>query len=142
MIIGHNLLAVFEYIRPSKRATSIQLCIGVFFSIGASLSPWIAVAIGEWRWYLLLISWPLLAVPFYPCVVVESAMWLMTRHRYAEAVECYQRVAYVNGRTLRPESIADCVRRHSRLGREEDRLYDVFRLKRLRRIMILLMLKS
>nr|CAD7605878.1 unnamed protein product [Timema genevievae] len=93
---------IMEYLRPSRRTLGLSLCIGVFQTITI---PWIAIASGNWRRFLLAMSLPVLAVPFFYLVVPESASWLVSKGCTKEAIGCFENVASFNGRKMSPEAL-------------------------------------
>lgn len=93
-------ILVMEYIRPSMRTFGLNLCIGVFYCCGSMVTPWIAVALGDWRTYLVVTAVPVVLVPAFYLCVAESALWLISRNDVAAAIVCFERVARFNGRTI------------------------------------------
>nr|CAD7576902.1 unnamed protein product [Timema californicum] len=96
-------ISVMEYLRPSRRTLGLNLCIGVFQTATCVAIPWIAIACGNWRRFLLAMSLPVLVVPLFYLVVPESASWLVSKGRAKEAVRCFENVASFNGRKMSPE---------------------------------------
>ncbi|CAG2061257.1 unnamed protein product, partial [Timema podura] len=96
-------ILVMEYLRPSRRTLGLNLCIGVFQTITCIVIPWIAIASGNWRRFLLAMSLPVLVVPFFYLVVPESASWLVSKGCTKEAIRCFENVASFNGRKISPE---------------------------------------
>ncbi|CAG2066990.1 unnamed protein product [Timema podura] len=95
-----------EYMRPNMRTLGLNLCIGVFYSLGCVVVPWVAVLTMNWRHFLLVVSTPLVVVPAYYLLVPESARWLINKGRTDEAVTCFLRIAKFNGRNI-PSSVID-----------------------------------
>jgi MFS family permease len=70
--------------------------IAVFYTLGTLILPWLAVWVGNWQIYGLAIALPmllgLLAIFFVP----ESARWLLSKGRTAEATNILRSFAKVN----------------------------------------------
>lgn len=135
-----------EYIRPAKRTLGLNLCIGIFYCIGSIITPWIAVGLGTWRQFLLAAALPTLVVPAFYFFVPESALWLISKHRIDEALNCFQRVANFNGRQLDPEDIAEfkckTLTAANNSTAEKPSLFGLFKTPNLRRNILILFFKS
>lgn len=134
-----------EYIRPSMRTFGLNLCIGLFYCIGSMITPWIAVAVGNWKMYLVITSLPILLVPLFYLSVQESALWLISKNEIDKAIQCFERVAKFNRKELRPETIEQFRKscsdsNHNR--KETANLLDLFKTPRLRRNTLILFFKS
>nr|CAD7595414.1 unnamed protein product [Timema genevievae] len=108
------LVSVMEYMRPNMRTLGLNLCIGVFYSLGCVVVPWVAVLTMNWRHFLLVVSTPLVVVPAYYLLVPESARWLINKGRTDEAVTCFLRIAKFNGRNI-PSSVIDTFKSQRRV---------------------------
>nr|CAD7573319.1 unnamed protein product [Timema californicum] len=95
--LGDLNQSVMEYMRPNMRTLGLNLCIGVFYSLGCVVVPWVAVLTRDWRHFLLVVSTPLVVVPAYYLLVPESARWLINKGRTDEAITCFLRIAKFNG---------------------------------------------
>jgi MFS transporter, OCT family, solute carrier family 22 (organic cation transporter), member 4/5 len=141
-------ILVLEYISPKMRTVGLNLCIGIFYCIGSVFSPWIAVWLGNWRAYLLATIIPTLIVPLFYFIVPESAEWLVSKNRVSDAIICYQRIAKINRRTLDESFVKDfkSVATEINMKREKNMkkpsLIALFKTPRLRRLMLILFLKS
>lgn len=137
---------VMEYIRPSMRTFGLNLCIGLFYCIGSIVTPWIAVAVGNWKWFLVATSAPIVVVPFFYCFVQESVMWLISRNEIDAAINCFRRVAKVNGKVVAEETYekfrAHCKAANVDNRKESATLLDLFRTPRLRKSTLILFFKS
>lgn len=135
-----------EYVRPSMRTFGLNLCIGIFYCIGSMASPWIAVAVGDWKTFLLVTSLPVIVVPFLYFFVQESALWLISMNEIDGAVDCFIRVAKFNKKSLSEEDIQE-FRKHiaetqSLSKRNTSTLIGLFKTPRLRRLTLILFFKS
>jgi MFS transporter, OCT family, solute carrier family 22 (organic cation transporter), member 4/5 len=90
-------LLVLEYISPRMRTFGLNLSIGVFYCLGSVITPWLAVLLGNWRYYLIATILPALIVPFFYFIIPESAQWLIAKRKLDKALVCYQRIAKFNG---------------------------------------------
>lgn len=135
-----------EYVRPSMRTFGLNMCIGLFYCIGSMITPWIAVAVGSWKMFLIVTSVPIVVVPFFYFCVQESALWLISKNDIDGAINCFQRVAKFNRRTLSAETI-DQFRQHCHSNNLDDKkesatLLDLFKTPRLRKSTLILFFKS
>lgn len=103
-------------------------------------SSWIAVFVGNWRYYLACSSIPLLLVTLFHFLVQESAQWLITRNDIDGAVKSLQRVAKMNRRSLSPSDIEafrnHCLKVRHEDGEEEIRTTEMFKTPHLRKTII------
>nr|CAD7444919.1 unnamed protein product [Timema bartmani] len=137
-------ILVMEYMRPNMRTLGLNLCIGVFYSLGCVVVPWVAVLTMNWRHFLLVVSTPLVVVPAYYLLVPESARWLINKGRTDEAVTCFLRIAKFNGRNI-PSSVIDTFKiEHSsrKVSDKSPNLLGLFATPRLRRKTCILIFKS
>lgn len=89
-----------EYMKPSMRTLGLNLCIGVFYCLSCMAVPWVAIILGNWRMFLIFISVPHLLVLGFYFLVPESAQWLISKGRTEEAIQCFRRIARVNGKKV------------------------------------------
>ncbi|XP_055905520.1 solute carrier family 22 member 13-like [Eupeodes corollae] len=142
-------IMVFEYIRPSKRTFGLNIIPGIFYCLGLVMIPWMAVSMGNWRNFLFLESIPIATVVFYAFFLCESAQWLITRQDYEGAVKCLKHVAKFNRRTVE-ESVFDEFEKYCRNTIQkcidekhiDDNFFGMFKTPRLRKITIILLIKS
>lgn len=104
------------------------------------------MALGHWRIYLLVTSIPVLLVMFYPLVMCESARWLLTKHRYTEAVNCLKYVARINKRKVDEEVFIKFIDYYKHQSNQEksfenDTFWRMFKHPRLRRFTVILLIK-
>lgn len=135
-----------EYIRPSMRTFGLNICIGIFYCIGSIVTPWIAVAVGTWKLFLLATAMPIIIVPVFYFILPESALWLISKRDVDGAIKCFQRVAKFNGRSLNKVDIEEfrdqCTELQSPVTESSASLLDLFKTPRLRRNTIILFFKS
>ncbi|XP_032289580.1 organic cation transporter-like protein isoform X2 [Drosophila virilis] len=134
-------ILLLEYIRPSLRTICLSITVGVFYCMGAICAPWVALLLGTWRSYLLVSSVPLIIVPFFYCILLESVQWLISRQNYNKAVATLRRVAKINRVQIEDsvyeEFIASC-KLSQQKAKIEPNLLDLFRTPRLRRTLFIL----
>ncbi|XP_060649558.1 organic cation transporter protein [Drosophila nasuta] len=140
-------ILVFEYLSPKRRTLGLNMVLAVFYCIGLMISPWLAFWVGTWRNYLWVASLPALGVLCYPCMLFESAEWLLTKRQFEKAAQCLRRIAKFNGRQV-DESVFDQFIKfyHEKLNEEQKTTSDTFmgmlRTPRLRKFTIILFIKS
>lgn len=139
-------ILVMEYIRPSMRTFGLNLCIGIFYCIGSMITPWIAVLVGNWKFFLLATALPIIIIPGFYFIIPESAQWLIARNDIEAAVNCFKRVAKFNGKCLDDESIEkfkiNCKSVMGSTGNKNPSMLGLFKTKRLRRNTLILFFKS
>ncbi|CAG9759860.1 unnamed protein product [Ceutorhynchus assimilis] len=98
-------IIVMEYLRPSMRTFGLNICIGLFYSLSCMAIPWVASWVGNWRNFLIIISFSHVPVLLFYFIVPESAQWLLSKGRTEEAIKCFQRIAKINRKTIDPKTI-------------------------------------
>uniref|UniRef100_A0A0K8U3I7 Organic cation transporter protein n=2 Tax=Bactrocera latifrons TaxID=174628 RepID=A0A0K8U3I7_BACLA len=142
-------IMVFEYLSPEKRTFGLNVITAIFYCFGLVLSPWYAIWVGSWRYYLYIASLPALIVLLYPLFICESAQWLIATERYDRAVNCLRRVAKFNKRRVEEDVFTqfrvyyeEKMALDKKFNRNEDTFWGMFRTPRLRKFTIILLLKS
>ncbi|XP_037954905.1 organic cation transporter protein [Teleopsis dalmanni] len=142
-------IIVFEYLNQKKRTFGLNIITGFFYCFGLILSPWYAIWVGSWRYYLLIASLPAILVLVYPLFICESAQWLITKQNYEGAVRCLKRVAKFNKRTVPEEVFTEFVHHYEekfaaekKLNKTKDNFLGMLRTPRLRKFTIILLIKS
>lgn len=64
---------MLEYVGPKWRTFVANMSIALFFTMAASLLPWIAYWLADWRLLCVATSAPLLVAALTPWLVPESA---------------------------------------------------------------------
>ncbi|EDV48476.1 organic cation transporter protein [Drosophila erecta] len=140
-------ILVFEYLSPQHRTFGLNIILGVFYSAGLMISPWIAMWLGNWRSYLWAASLPALGMLVFPLFLHESVEWLLTKGKFDKAVSNLKSVAKFNGRQVE-DSVFDEFIKHYRekLNSGQKKSADTFmgmlRTSRLRKFTIILLIKS
>ncbi|GAB0092743.1 organic cation transporter protein [Sergentomyia squamirostris] len=140
-------ILVMEYIRPSMRTFGLNICIGIFYCLGSMVTPWIAVAVGNWKVFLLVTSLPIAIIPGFYFILPESVHWLIAKGDVDGAINSFLRVAAFNKRHLDEQTIRDfrtefvnqsasCEKKY------QANLFDLFKTPRLRRNTFILFFKS
>ncbi len=139
-------ILVVEYLRPEKRNFGINLVFGFTQLAGTLLSPWLAVWVGTWKLFLLIISVPTFLIPLLYFVICESAQWLMLKGRIDEAVKIFRKIAKINSKSLEESYIREfknnCQSSNLIKGVKTESFLGLFKTPRLRRITIICLLKS
>lgn len=137
----------FEYLDPKKRTFGLNIITATFYCTGLMFSPWFALWVQTWRYYLLIVSLPVLLVFIYPFVACESASWLLTREKYDRAVKCLKKVAKLNGRQVEEKVFTEFVQFYKQKAAEEQKIKNndtfmgMFRTPRLRKFTLILLIK-
>lgn len=128
------------------RTFGLNLCIGIFYCIGSIISPWIAVAVGDWKMFLLVTSLPVIVVPVFYFFVQESVLWLISMNDIDAAVDCFIKVANFNKKSLSEDDInefrKDVSETRNMTKRNSSTLIGLFKTPRLRRLTLILFFKS
>ncbi|XP_034244931.1 organic cation transporter protein [Thrips palmi] len=136
-------ILVLEYVGPKWRTFVANMSIAIFFTMAASLLPWLAYWLADWRLLCIATSAPLLLAALTPWLVPESARWLVSQGRVEEALVIMKRLEKSNG-TAVPAGVYQqfedsCIK----LKKQEDAdktysVVDLFRSPRLRNTTLLL----
>ncbi|KAG5868463.1 hypothetical protein JTB14_020640 [Gonioctena quinquepunctata] len=136
-------ILVLEYVGPKWRTFVANMSIAIFFTFAASILPWIAYYLADWKYLCIVTSAPLAMALLTPWVVPESARWLVSRGETDKAIGILRKFQKFN-RTNVGEDIYDKFRTScARAQKEEDsdRTYtvlDLFKTPRLRKITLIL----
>ncbi|XP_061727789.1 carcinine transporter-like isoform X2 [Cydia pomonella] len=138
-------LVVIEYVGLKWRTFVSNMSIAVYFTFAACMLPWIALGVADWRVYTLVISVPLVLAVFTPCLVPESARWLISQGRIEESIKILQKCGKVNGKKLPDDIIKEFRETAAELAKSEQEVknysaLDLFKTPRLRKHSILLVL--
>lgn len=144
IILFHTVL---EYIRPSMRTLGINMAVGLFYTLGLVFTPWLAVVVGSWKYYLAFTSIPILSVILFYFMVQESAQWLVTRDNIDGAIMRLKRVAKFNGRDVSNEDFNEfrkyCEKQKANTPTGETvTIKDMFKTPRMRKNTLILFFKS
>jgi len=71
-----TLIAVIEYVGPKYRTLVANMSFGIYFAAAASLLPWIAYWIADWRILSVVTAFPMIVAFLGPWLVPESARYL------------------------------------------------------------------
>ncbi|XP_017873585.1 PREDICTED: organic cation transporter protein-like [Drosophila arizonae] len=140
-------ILVFEYLSPKHRTLGLNIVLAVFYCVGLVISPWVAIWVGTWRNYLWAASLPALGVLCYPCLLFESAEWLLTKRQFDKAADCLRRIAKFNRRQVDENVFVEFIKYyHEKINMEQKTTNDTFmgmlRTPRLRKFTIILLIKS
>ncbi|CAK1546516.1 unnamed protein product [Leptosia nina] len=93
-------LLVLEYVAPKYRSLITNLPFAIFFTFGAMILPWIALACNDWKTLSLATSIPMALALLAPFIIPESPRWLLSKNRVDEAVQKAVDIGKVNGVTV------------------------------------------
>ncbi|KAK3925105.1 Organic cation transporter protein [Frankliniella fusca] len=136
-------ILVLEYVGPRWRTFVANMSIAIFFTMAASLLPWIAYWLADWRMLTVVTSAPLLLAVLTPWLVPESARWLVSQGRHDEAIVILKRLEKTNKTTVPPDVYQRFADSCLKLKKQEDAdkkysVLDLFRSPRLRKTTLLL----
>ncbi|CAD7082940.1 unnamed protein product, partial [Hermetia illucens] len=136
-------ILLLEYVGPKWRTFVANMSIAIFFTTAASVIPWIAYYLADWKLFTIVTSAPLALAVLTPWVVPESARWLVSQGKIEKAITILKRFEKVNGKAIEPQVYKDFSDSCVRLQEEESAnnsysTLDLFKTPRLRRITILL----
>lgn len=70
-----RIIAVIEYVGPKYRTLVANMSFGIYFAAAASLLPWIAYWIADWRILSVATAFPMIVAFLGPWLVPESARY-------------------------------------------------------------------
>ncbi|XP_050515589.1 organic cation transporter protein [Diabrotica virgifera virgifera] len=136
-------ILVLEYVGPKWRTFVANMSIAIFFTFAASILPWIAYYLADWRLLCYATSAPLVIAIFTPWLVPESARWLVSQGQTKKAIDILKRFEKVN-KTHISEKIYEQFRiscEKAQQAENMERKYtviDLFKTPRLRKITLIL----
>ncbi|KAK0182421.1 hypothetical protein PV327_000563 [Microctonus hyperodae] len=142
-----NILFIItiEYVGPKYRTLVANMSFGIYFAIAASILPWIAYWIADWR----ILSWatalPLITAFLTPWIAPESARWYLMAGKPEKAIEMLKNLAKINKKNVKQE-IFDEFEKSCKVIVEKDQklnnytVLDLFKKLRLARITIILVI--
>ncbi|XP_012136352.2 organic cation transporter protein [Megachile rotundata] len=137
-------ILVLEYVGPKWRTFAANMSYGIFFTLGAISVPWIAYEIANWRLFAIVTAAPFAIVIIAPFTIPESIRWLISVGQIKKATKIIRRIEKVNKvkipEDVYEEFIDDCTKTAEAASTEVHTLMDLFKTRRLRRFMILLLL--
>lgn len=136
-------ILVLEYVGPKWRTFVANMSIAIFFTFAASILPWIAYYLADWRYLCFATSFPLAIAILTLWLVPESARWLVSQGQTEKAIIILKKFEKVN-KTNVTEKIynqfrSSCAK--AQKGEDADRKYtvlDLFKTPRLRKITLIL----
>ncbi|XP_063632710.1 organic cation transporter protein-like [Cydia splendana] len=137
-------ILVLEYVGPKWRTFVANMSIALFFTLAASLLPWIALLADDWRTFALATSAPFIMAAATPWLVPESARWLVSQGKIEKALTIMKKFERINKTKIPEKVLSDFTESSLKTIKEneaENRTYsvlDLFRTPRLRRNAILL----
>ncbi|XP_015127579.1 organic cation transporter protein isoform X1 [Diachasma alloeum] len=142
-----NILFIItiEYVGPKYRTLVANMSFGIYFAIAASVLPWLAYWIADWRVLSVVTAAPLVVAFLGPWIAPESARWYLMAGKTDKAIEMLKKFAKVNGKTVKPEiyeefekSCKEMIEKDKKLNKYT--VLDLFTLPRLARITVVLVI--
>ncbi|XP_063601034.1 solute carrier family 22 member 13-like [Penaeus indicus] len=96
-----------EYVGSEYRTLMANVPGMIFLTLGVCALPWIALALGDWQTFTIIIHAVQFLCIFFIWVIPESARWLLSQGRVDDTLKILQRVARINGRTITPKMMQD-----------------------------------
>lgn len=142
-----NILFIItiEYVGPKYRTLVANMSFGIYFAAAASLLPWIAYWIADWRMLSWITALPLITAFLGPWIAPESARWYLMAGKVDKAIEMLKKFEKVNGKTVKQE-VYDEFEKSCRAMVEKDKklnnytVLDLFSKPRLARITVVLVI--
>ncbi|XP_044574605.1 carcinine transporter-like [Cotesia glomerata] len=142
-----NILFIItiEYVGPKYRTLVANMSFGIYFAAAASLLPWIAYWIADWRMLSWITALPLITAFLGPWIAPESARWYLMAGKVDKAIEMLKKFEKVNGKTVKQE-VYDEFEKSCRTMVEKDKklnnytVLDLFSKPRLARITVILVI--
>ncbi|XP_050069262.1 organic cation transporter protein-like [Anopheles maculipalpis] len=145
MVVGATTSGVFlvayviamEMVGPSDRLYAGVVCM-MFFSVGYMLTAGFAYFIHDWRMLQIALTVPGILFLCYWLFIPESARWLLSNGRPAEAITLIEKVARCNKVTVPPEALEklreeDKAQQLEETNEPKPSLLDIFKHPNLRR---------
>ncbi|XP_044269954.1 organic cation transporter protein [Tribolium madens] len=136
-------ILVLEYVGPKWRTFVANMSIAIFFTFAASILPWIAYYLADWKMLCYVTSAPLALAIITPWLVPESARWLVSQGKFDKAIGILRKFQRINKTKVEEETYnkfkASCLK--TQKEEEMDKAYtvfDLFKTPRLRKITLLL----
>ncbi|XP_052746466.1 carcinine transporter-like [Bicyclus anynana] len=122
-------LLVLEYVAPRYRSIITNLPFAIFYTLGATALPWIALACGHWKTISLATSIPMAITILAPFVMPESPRWLISKGRFNDAVDKVLTIARVNKKEI-PSKLIEQFKKSSLNAKKEESTSILVLLKR------------
>ncbi|XP_017012290.2 solute carrier family 22 member 7 [Drosophila takahashii] len=84
-----------------------NLPLTIFFTLGACTLPWVAYACGNWRYYTMAITLPVVLMILMSWLLPESPSWLVSVGKIKRAIQVLKEAAKTNGKTISEEQWSD-----------------------------------
>ncbi|XP_053621967.1 organic cation transporter protein-like [Plodia interpunctella] len=139
-------ILVLEYVGPKWRTFVANMSIALFFTLAASLLPWIALWADDWRRFALGTSLPFVLAAATPWLVPESARWLVSQGKVDKALTILKKFERLNKTKIPDKVLSEFTESSLKTIKEseaENRTYsvlDLFKTPRLRKNAILLII--
>lgn len=88
-----------------ERRTTVNCVMEIFFAGGQVIAALIAYAVMDWRILVVVTTLPTIAIYSYWFLIDESPRWLLTVGRVEHGLKIIEKMAKINGKTLRKDQI-------------------------------------
>ncbi|XP_012062744.1 PREDICTED: organic cation transporter protein-like [Atta cephalotes] len=138
-------IIVIEYVGPKYRTLVANMSFGIYFAAAASLLPWIAYWIADWRILSVVTAFPMIVAFLGPWLVPESARWYIMSGNIDKAIGMLKKFAKVNGKEVKQE-VFEAFEKSCKNIIEKDQSHNqytvlhLFKLPRLARITVMLVI--
>lgn len=130
-------LIVLEYVAPKYRTVIANLPFAIFYSLGATTLPWIALACGHWKTLSLATSIPMALAILAPFVIPESPRWLLYVGRIDDAINKVITIGRVNKKEIPLKLIEQFKLTYTNRKEEKNiSILNVFRSSKLRKVFL------
>lgn len=138
-------ILVLEYVGPKWRTFVANMSIAIFFTFAASILPWIAYYLADWKMLCYVTSAPLALAIFTPWLIPESARWLLSTGKFDKAMNILKKFEKINGTSVSDEIYSKFKTSFTKTEKDEElnknyTILDLFKTPRLRKITLLLIL--
>ncbi|XP_069977240.1 organic cation transporter protein isoform X1 [Penaeus vannamei] len=100
-------ILLLEYVSSKYRTIMANVPIMIFLTAAMCALPWLAVALGQWRFFTFAIYLPQLSCVTFIWIVPESARWLLSQGRVEDAVAILKKAGRVNKKPLSDEVVEE-----------------------------------
>lgn len=130
-------LLVLEYVAPRYRTIIANLPFAIFYTLGATTLPWIALACGNWKVLSLATSITMALSILAPFIIPESPQWLLSRGRIDDAVNKVITIGRVNKKEVPLELVEQFKLANINVNKEKNTsILNILRVAKLRKVFL------
>ncbi|KAH8364627.1 hypothetical protein KR084_009314 [Drosophila pseudotakahashii] len=101
--IFFNFYSALENVGIKYRTLVGNLPLTIFFTLGACTLPWMAYACGNWRYYTMAITLPVVLMILISLLLPESPSWLVSVGKVKRGMQVLKKAARINGKIISNE---------------------------------------